>query len=114
MHFSDDWDLPGDWDNTYLDEKVTESAVTAHHRRKFCILEDACNACWKACVFAGKHLTFDESRIAGWYKSPMTIGPDPKPIRTGATLHSLCVTFGLLASYKLHVRAYGGKTDEDL
>ena len=36
------------------------------------------------------------------------------PIRTGATLHSLCITFGILASYKLHVRAYGGASDEDL
>ena len=52
--------------------------------------------------------------MAGWYHSPMTIGPEPKPIRTGATLHSLCITFGILASYKLHVRAYGGASDEDL
>ena len=30
------------------------------------------------------------------------------------TLHSLCVTKGPLRTYKLFVRAYGGKTDEDL
>ena len=29
-------------------------------------------------------------------------------------MHSLCVTDGPLASYKLHVRTYGGCTDEDL
>ena len=44
----------------------------------------------------------------------MTVGPEPKPIRTGATLHSLCVTRGKIATYKLFVRAYGGKTDSDL
>ncbi len=44
----------------------------------------------------------------------MTVGPEPKPIRTGATLHSFCVTKGPLSTYKLFVRAYGGKTDGDL
>jgi hypothetical protein len=31
----------------------------------------------------------------------MTIGPEPKPIRTGATLHTICVTDGPLSTYKL-------------
>ena len=44
----------------------------------------------------------------------MTIGPEPKPICTGLTLHSLCVTNVPLRTYKLFVRAYGGKTYEDL
>ncbi|KAL7525224.1 hypothetical protein ACHAWF_001263 [Thalassiosira exigua] len=44
----------------------------------------------------------------------MTQGPEPKPIRTGATLHTLCVTDGDLSTYKLFARAYGGKTDGDL
>jgi hypothetical protein len=44
----------------------------------------------------------------------MTLGPEPKPIRTGATLHSLCVSYGDLATYKLFVRVYGGKSDGDL
>jgi hypothetical protein len=44
----------------------------------------------------------------------MTIGPEPKPIRTGATLHSLAVTFGILAGYKLHARTFGGRSDGDL
>jgi hypothetical protein len=43
---------------------------------------------WQACVNPGKWITTDESRVAGWYHSVMTIGPDPKPIRTGATLHT--------------------------
>ena len=42
------------------------------------------------------------------------IGPEPKPIRTGATIHSLCVTHGALSSYKLHCRVYGGASDEGL
>ena len=62
----------------------------------------------------GKWLTADESRVAGWYKSCMTQGPEPKPIRTGATLHSLCVTEGKLSTYELFVRVYGGKQDGDL
>ena len=59
-------------------------------------------------------MTADESRVAGWYHSCITIGSEPKPIWTGATIHSLCITFGPLASYKVHCRVYGGKSDEDL
>ena len=62
----------------------------------------------------GRLVTADESRVAGWYKSAMTIGPEPKPIRTGATIHSLCVTHGPLRAYKHFVRVYGGKSDGDL
>ena len=69
---------------------------------------------WQAIVHFGKWITADESQVAGWYHSCMTIGPDPKPIRTGATLHTLCITKGRLRSYKLFARAYGGKEDQDL
>ena len=44
----------------------------------------------------------------------MTIGPEPKPIRTGATLHTVCITDGPLSTYKLFARTYGGKTDQDI
>ena len=44
----------------------------------------------------------------------MTIGPEPRPIRTGATLHTLAVTYGMLAGYKLHARTFGGRSDGDL
>jgi hypothetical protein len=44
----------------------------------------------------------------------MTIGPEPKPIRTGATLHTVCITNGPLHTYKLFARVYGGKSDEDI
>jgi len=59
-------------------------------------------------------VTFDESRVARWYNSAMTIGPEPKPIRSGATIHSLCVSKGDLAGYKLHARTYGGASDKSL
>ena len=44
----------------------------------------------------------------------MTIGPEPKPIRTGATLHTVCITQGPLSSYKLYARVYGGRDDQDM
>ena len=44
----------------------------------------------------------------------MTVGQEPKPIRTGATLHSICVTHGPLKTFKLFVRAYDGASDMDL
>ena len=59
-------------------------------------------------------MTADESRCAGWYQSPMTCEIEPKQIRTGCTFHSLCVTRGPLKTFKIWVRAYSGKTDEDL
>jgi hypothetical protein len=55
-----------------------------------------------------------ESRVAVWYHSGITIGPEPKPIRTGAIIHSICVTFGDLSTFKLHCRVYEGKHDESL
>ena len=58
-------------------------------------------------------MTADESQVAGWYKSKMTCGPKPKPIHTGATLHTLCVTHGPLSTYKVFARVYGGAKDED-
>jgi hypothetical protein len=44
----------------------------------------------------------------------MTIGPEPKPIQTGATLHTACITNGPLHTYKLFARVYGGKSDQDI
>jgi hypothetical protein len=42
----------------------------------------------------------------------MTIDPGPKPIRTGDTIHTVCITVGPLWTYKLFARMYGGKVDE--
>jgi hypothetical protein len=92
LHFNDDWDDGEEWeDNTYADQKTCSPDGTAHYRRKFSMLEDGFNVRWKECIEFGKWLTFDESRVAGWYHSPITQGPDPKPIRTGATIHSLAI-----------------------
>jgi hypothetical protein len=44
----------------------------------------------------------------------MTVGPEPKPIRTGATLHTVCITNGPLSINKLFARTYGGKGDKDI
>ena len=104
LHFNNDWDDGEEWeDDTYTDRKTSSPDGTAHHRQKFSMFEDSFNIRWKECVEFGKWLTFDESRVAGWYHSPITQGPDQKPIRTGATIHSLAITLGDLALYKVHV-----------
>jgi hypothetical protein len=69
---------------------------------------------WQAIVNPGKWITTDERRVAGWYHSVMTIGTEPKPIQTGATLHTVRITNGPLSTYKLFARAYGGKGSEDI
>ncbi|OEU05936.1 hypothetical protein FRACYDRAFT_257320 [Fragilariopsis cylindrus CCMP1102] len=116
LHYSDDWDPMGDadWDEVYDDPKVVAPPHTARHRVKHGILEDCYIQRWQYCVNPSKWITTDESQIAGWYHSCMTIGPDPKPIRTGATLHTVCITQGPLSSYKLYARVYGGKDDQDM
>ena len=109
MHFTDNWEEEdGEWESTYPNSKV-ESPPTSKHWMKFCIIEDAFNEAWRLHIVFGRDLTFDESRIAGWYLSLITIGPEPKPICTGATVHSMCVTFGPLATYMIRMRTYGGK-----
>jgi hypothetical protein len=44
----------------------------------------------------------------------MSIGPEPKPIQTGATLHTVCITNGPLHTCKLFARVYVGKSDQDI
>ena len=120
MHFSDDWEESQDgngetyWEDLYQDAKFGSSPDVEHHRRKYEHIEDGFNARWKEVVNYGRWITADESRVAGWYRSAITIGPEPKPIRTGATIHSICITHGPLATMKLHCRVYGGKHDEKL
>ena len=117
LHYADDWIMTGNgnWGDTYPDPKVEADTSIAAHRKKHGLLEDACTKRWQAIVDFGKWIAADESRVAGWYhSSTMTIGPEPKPIRTGATLHTLCITEGPLRSYKLFARAYGGKEDQDM
>jgi hypothetical protein len=69
---------------------------------------------WQAIVNPGKWITTDESQVVGWYHSVITIGPEPKPIRIGATLHTACVTKGSLSSYKLFASVYVGKFDQEI
>eukprot|EP00956_Cyclotella_meneghiniana_P033550 scaffold96912_cov61-Cyclotella_meneghiniana.AAC.1 len=120
MHFSDDWDDDWDmdgetsWEEIFADPKYEPSPDVERHRRKYEHIEDGFNCRWKEVVSFGRWITADESRVAGWYKSTITIGPEPKPIRTGATIHSMCVTHGPLATFKLQCRVYGGKADEGL
>ena len=42
------------------------------------------------------------------------MGPEPKPIRTGATIHLIRITYGNLRTYKLHCWVYGGNHVEGL
>jgi hypothetical protein len=115
MHFNDDFDeeSPDEWSDVYFDKKHS-SPATERHRKKFSNVEDTICQRWKEYINFGMWVTFDESRVAGWYNSAMTIGPEPKPIRTDATIHSLCVSKGDLAGYKLHARTYGRASDKSL
>ena len=105
LHYTDDWEEEedGEWETLYTDPKVEAQDWTAQHRKKFSIVEDAYNQQWQEMVNFGKWLMADESRVAGWYQSAMTIGPEPKPVQTVATIHSLCVTKGSLVTHKLFV-----------
>jgi hypothetical protein len=114
LHFNDNWDDNDRWDNVYADQKRCSPDGMVHHRQKFSMFKDGFNRRWKECVMFGRWLTFNESHVAGWYHSPIMQGPDPKPICTGTTIHLLAITHGNLASYKVHVRVFGGATDGDL
>jgi hypothetical protein len=116
LHFGDNWDKEdcNVWEDNFDNTKVDLPIDMAHHRWKFAIVEDAFNARWKAEVIFGWWLTMDKSRMPGWYKGPITQGPNPKPVRMGATMHTICVTDGPLATYNLNACMFGGKTDKDL
>ena len=42
------------------------------------------NCHWKPFFSFSKWITTDESRVTRWYKSDITVGPEPKPIWMGA------------------------------
>ena len=76
---------------------------------------------WHRTVYPRKWTFTDESGVAGWYHSVMTIGlnhtigPKLQLIYTCATLHTVSITVvGSLCTYKLFGRTYGGKSDEDI
>jgi hypothetical protein len=116
MYFVDDWDEEdGDvWEDNYVNPKVDSPINMTHHCQKFGIVEDAFNAQWKAAVIFGRRLSMDKSHTPSWYKGPITQGLEPKPICTGSMMHTVCVTDGPLATYKLHAWTFVGKMDEDL
>ena len=112
MHFADDWEEEDEvWDDKYKNARESNAQGTTNHQRKFGMIEDGYNCRWQAMVNFVRRATNDKSRIAGWYKSPLTIGPEPRPISTGATLHTICITDSPLATYKLFARAYIYKSD---
>ncbi|KAL3798584.1 hypothetical protein ACHAW5_000574 [Stephanodiscus triporus] len=115
MHFADDWEEEDKevWDDYFGDVKVESPSDVAHHCRKFAIVEDAFDVRWKTAVIFRWRLTMDESCTPGWYHGPITQGPEPKPVRTSATMHTVCATDGPLVTYKLHACTFGGETDED-
>ena len=59
-------------------------------------------------------MTAGEIRLAGWYHSVLTIGPEPQPIHAGLTIHFLCITRVPPRTYKIFIRIYRGKSNEDL
>jgi hypothetical protein len=101
-------------DKVYVDKRQCSPQNTARHHKMFSKLKDGFNHWWNKCLIFGCWLTFNESRVEGWYHSPITQGPDPKPICTGATIHSLAIMHGNLALYKVHVHLFGRGTDGDL
>ena len=84
-----------------MDKKRCNPDGTAHHCQKFLGFKDGFNCQFKECVMFRHWLTFNESHVAGWYHSPITKGPDPKPICISATIHLLAITHDDLALYKV-------------
>ena len=103
-----------DWSDVFKYDRIVADEGTTKHRKKFSLLEQAYCKRWRECINMEKWICMDESRVKGWYHSCMTIGPDPKPIRTGATAHTACVGEGPLESYKVWTRWYGGAADTKL
>ena len=56
-------------------KKCSPDAAAHHHSRQFSTSEDGCNHRSEECVVFGRcwlTFEFDESRVAGWYHSPIT------------------------------------------
>ena len=86
LHFVDDWELDDNdfgWDEVfdYPEDDQDHDAYAAAHRVKFGLIEDAFVQRWQQCVLFGRWITADKSCLVGWYHSPCTIGPNPKPIQ---------------------------------
>ncbi len=55
----------------------------------------------------GHCVIMDSMYVARWCNIAITIGPEPKPIRKGTTIYSMCVSKGNLAGYKLNAHTFG-------
>ena len=83
------------WDSLYStgDTRAVPKPGVADYQQKLSRLEDACTERWQSNLKFGRWVTADESRGTGWYSSTMTIETEPKPVQTGAIIHSLCVSW---------------------
>ena len=95
------------------DGKVELPAECAWHQQQFAIVKDLFNRHWKDAMMSGCWLMIDKIQTPGWDHGPITQGLEPEPICTGMMMHTICITDGPLATYKLHCRIFGGKTDKD-
>jgi hypothetical protein len=68
------------WEDIFQDQRFKQSPDVEKHHQKYVHIEDGYNSSWKEVVSFSQWLTADESRVAGWYQSGITIGPEPKPI----------------------------------
>lgn len=84
MPFLDNWEEK--WRVKYADKKLKPLPEVSHHRHKFKHIDDRYNYRWEKCLDFGKWVTTDESHVDGCYKFSITVGPEPKPKRTGATM----------------------------
>jgi len=99
MHFAENWEEEeGVWDDYFTDVKVQLPSDVAHHCCKFAIIEDAFNSRWRAAMIFGRRLTMDKIGTPCWYYGPITQGPEPKPVHTGATMHIVCIMDSPLAT----------------
>ena len=96
IHFFDNWDIEDDenWNNMFdyprYDNNDNDD-TTAPYSLCQVQIDRRCTPRqrWQQCVKFGRWIATDESRVAGWYHSACTIGPNAKPIQMGATLHSI-------------------------
>ena len=92
LYFANNWEEADnvEWNDIYLDKKF-KSPVSAKHCSKFGVVKDANNKSWNEHIILGEHVTYDKSRVTNWYPGPFTKSLELKPIRTSATIHSMCV-----------------------
>ena len=81
------------WEDVYADKKYEPSPEAERHRRKYEHIKDGFNRRWKECVNFGRWITADESRLAGWYKSGITIVLEVSELTSLESLLSKVIVF---------------------